>query len=143
MTITTSGGFKFSSNLPNVRKELQKVYVRNLQSAVTHWHSALLKVMSGRRTGKVRRVPGTIAATYTSSNANTNPPEPPAVRLGILRASYMTSVDPKALSAYLGTDLDYGVYLERGTKFMIKRPAIEPAFERAKDKIIQSMVRGV
>ena len=78
------------------------------------------------------------------------PGEPPAVDTGILRASVMSEVKIKGSEitgkvgpdiehikekTEAGTDVEYGLYLEVGTKNMQPRPFLRPALRRMKNKI--------
>lgn len=53
-------------------------------------------------------------------------------RSGRLRESVFARPSADGLSAEVGTDLDYGTYLEFGTQRMAPRPWLHPAFESAK-----------
>lgn len=80
------------------------------------------------------------------------PGEPPAIDLGILRASIMNevelsgkSVDGRvgtdaehiAANAPVGTDVNYGLYLETGTSKMAPRPFLVPALRRTRKKVVK------
>jgi Bacteriophage protein of unknown function (DUF646). len=129
---------EFVSRLPQVKSAIRHQLVRNLEAAIRVWHGSLVRQMAGQRTGRVYRVPGT-RARYTASA----PGESPAVRTGVLRASYRTEVSRTALEAYLGSDLDYSLWLERGTPNMEPRPALQPALRAQRERIAAEMSRGV
>ncbi len=63
------------------------------------------------------------------------PGEAPALDLGGLVDSIFDEISENGLAAEVGTDLDYGTYLEFGTRKMAARPWLQPAFERNKEKI--------
>lgn len=132
---------QFKSYISDFQPKLRDHYVRNLTEAALIWERAIKKRLgnSPPRSGKVYRIPGTKNVRYTASKAG----ESPALALGALRASYSSEVSREALSTYLGTELDYGLHLERGTKHMEPRPAIQPALDDAKDQIIAAMTRGL
>jgi len=78
------------------------------------------------------------------------PGEPPAVDMGVLRASIMSDVSVKgkevtgkvgpdiehiAAKTEAGTDVEYGLYLEVGTSKMQPRPFLRPALKRQQKNI--------
>ena len=80
------------------------------------------------------------------------PGKPPAIDTGILRASIMSEVDligtnvigrvgPDvehiAEKAEVGTDVNYGLYLEMGTSNMQPRPFLRPAIHRTRRKVVK------
>lgn len=80
------------------------------------------------------------------------PGEPPAIDTGILRASIMNEVELKGISvegkvgpdieliaakAPVGTNVEYGYYLEIGTSKMEPRPFLRPAIKRTKSKVVK------
>jgi hypothetical protein len=91
-----------------------------------------LETLSGNRTGRTYRVPGSIR-TYTASA----PGEPPAQRLGELRQSVSTEVkvSKDEVKGRVGTGKDYGLMLELGTKNMAARPWLLPSFQRSEDEL--------
>ncbi len=70
-------------------------------------------------------------SSYTSSA----PGEPPATQTGTLIRSMTSEVEK--LVGRVGTNLKYGLYLEIGTKNIVPRPYLRPAFEKKKDKIAE------
>ncbi len=80
------------------------------------------------------------------------PGQPPAVQIGTLMSSIMnevelsgTSVEGRvgpdiqyiAAEAAVGTDVNYGLYLEMGTSKMAPRPFLRPALRRTKRKVVK------
>jgi HK97 gp10 family phage protein len=78
------------------------------------------------------------------------PGQPPAIDTGTLRASIMNDVSVKAgnvtgrvgvdedyiaAKAPVGTDVNYGLYLEVGTSRMSPRPYLRPALKRTRRKV--------
>jgi len=78
------------------------------------------------------------------------PYQPPAVDTGVLRASIMSDVSIAGLNiigrvgpdvehiaakAPVGTDVEYGLYLEVGTSKMKPRPFLRPALIRTRRKV--------
>lgn len=79
------------------------------------------------------------------------PWKPPAIDIGILRASIMSEVEVSGLSingrvgpdiekiaakAPVGTDVNYGLYLEIGTSKMEPRPYLRPGLRRTRRKVV-------
>lgn len=80
------------------------------------------------------------------------PGKPPAVDIGTLRASTMSEVESVgtnvigrvgpdveyiAEKAEVGTDVNYGLYLEMGTGRMQPRPFLRPAIIRTRRKVVK------
>jgi hypothetical protein len=131
---------RFVTRLPEVNDTIKKELISRLFAATLVWRGAVVRKMQGPKSGKFYRVP-TTGVMYQASA----PGESPAIREGLLRVSYGTDVDKEELIGFMGTDLDYGLYLERGTVHMEPRPVIEPAFMDVKDQITDLMkgpIRG-
>lgn len=142
-----SSGVVFVSNLPEVRGGLKDLYRKNLTKGILIWERSLKQALTGRRTGRAYKVSKTGKPHIASA-----PGEAPAVQFGALRASYYNEVSVEALSAlnaYLGSELDYALWLERGTSNadgtvkMAPRPALEPSFLKVADEIRAAMTEGV
>lgn len=137
---------QFVSYLPKFRETLRATYTRNLTEAGLIWDREMKRTLSNRasRTGATYRIPGT-KVRYTASAPN----EAPALVTGALRASYYSEVDRNALSVFLGSELTKALWLERGTRAedgswrIAPRPALQPSFDNARDKIIQALTRGI
>lgn len=97
-----------------------------------------IKTLSGDRTGRIYRVPGT-QVTYTASA----PGEPPAVQTGQLRNSIATNVytEGRSIKGEVGTELMKGLHLEKGTKNMAPRPFLEPSFDSSLDEVKEILSR--
>lgn len=63
------------------------------------------------------------------------PGEPPRKQRGRLRASVARSVDRKALTARVGTNIAYGRYLELGTRWIAPRPWLRRALAESRAEI--------
>ena len=59
--------------------------------------------------------------------------EAPAIQTGKLRSS-LAKEKPRPLVRRIGTNLPYGKHLEFGTKNMVARPYLRPAFEKKKKR---------
>lgn len=122
----------YKSNRDRIMREIRRGAYRNVQAAVNVWHSALMDLMRGTRSGRVYFVPGT-RQPYTASA----PGEPPAIRTGELRSSYRPVAEENRRGAVgrLGTPLPRGLWLELGTRRMAPRPHLRPAGETALPRI--------
>ena len=63
--------------------------------------------------------------------------EPPKSDTGRLVSSIDATIDSDGLGATVGTNLDYGLFLEVGTSKMRARPWLTPAFELMRPSIIK------
>lgn len=96
----------------HVLKTLNDMIVQRMQKACIHLKNEVNKTLSGDRTGRTYKVPGTKHKYYTASA----PGEPPAVATGRLRKSIKYKVEGsfKQCTGYVGTDVKYASILERG-----------------------------
>jgi HK97 gp10 family phage protein len=80
------------------------------------------------------------------------PGEPPAIDTGTLRASIMNEVEKSGMNvtgkvgpdiekiaakAPVGTNVEYGFYLELGTSKMEPRPFLRPALRRTRKQVVK------
>ena len=109
-----------------------------LQQSLQVARNETLKTLSGNRSGKTYKVPGT-NRTYTASS----PGEPPAQRLGQLRQSVKTEIDKRFgyMFGKVGTMLAYGRHLEFGTSKMKPRPWLRVSLENAEPAIRKILYR--
>lgn len=127
----------FQSFEAQVLAKIDEGLGRNIDSALAIWHGSLMQVLAGMRTGRVGRVPGS-SVTYVMSKVG----EAPAIRTGKLRANYDTrNVSPTV--GQLGSTLVYALHLERGTRNMRPRPAIQPSFHRARAEIEEALKQRI
>ncbi len=119
-------------NTDKVIKAIEENAAKRMAKAVDAVRNTTLETLSGSRTGRKYKVPGT-QKIYTASA----PGEPPAQATGRLRQSVKTSVrsEGKKIIGEVGTDLDYGKELEHGTSKVAPRPWLHPSFEKARNKI--------
>ncbi len=123
---------KLESNLAEVVAKMGDIAQKRMEEAVNKVRNTTLQTLSGPRTGRIYTIPGT-HKKYTASS----PGEPPAQRLGELRQSVSTLVVGRGaeLTGAVGTDKDYGMMLEYGTKSIAPRPWLRPSFEKAEAAI--------
>lgn len=103
---------KLTLHTEQVLKWLDDLATKRMTAACLHMQGAVQKTLTGQRSGRVYRVPGTKHKTYTSSA----PGEPPASATGRLRKSIKYKVEGgfRELQGIVGTDVEYAAILERG-----------------------------
>lgn len=95
--------------------------------------SAIIDALRGKLASAVQA-----GAFLIENQAKINSP----VRTGTLRRSIHTDIvqaDPDRVVAHIGPGVDYGVYVELGTRKMHARPYLRPAFESEKGNAIQEV----
>jgi HK97 gp10 family phage protein len=123
---------KIVSRIPEAKAKIKSEAFARMVKAVNTVRNETLETLSGSRSGRIYRVPGTMK-TYTASS----PGEPPAVATGQLRQSVRTQVDNSSsmVIGYVGSTLIYAPCLEFGTKKMSPRPWLKPSFEKSEPKL--------
>ncbi len=111
---------------------LEHTASKRMVEAVNVVRNQTLETLSGSRSGKTTRVPGT-KKTYTASA----PGQPPAIATSSLFKSVKTSVESegKTMIGKVGSDVKHARPLEFGTKNMSARPWLRISFEKALPKI--------
>lgn len=101
---------------------------RDLEQRVIRGESAAKRLLSTPGTGRVY-----VKRNPTRVHRASAPGQPPAIDLGHLRASvgHHIGVDELGMFGDWGTDLDYGLYLEAGTRHMAPRPWLRPSLPAA------------
>ena len=120
------------SHIEKVAREIDKAAEARVFEAVNLVRHRVLEKLSGTRSGRRYRVPGT-TQWYTASA----PGEAPAVATGALRQSIQVQVVRRddGIVGAVGSRLDTSVYLETGTRTMAPRPFLGPAFEESRPEI--------
>jgi len=115
-----------------VVKSLENAASKRMAEAVNAVRNQTLETLSGSRSGRTYRVPGT-RRTYTASA----PGQPPAVATAELRQSISTSVggEGRTVIGHVGTDKIQGKMTEFGTRNMKPRPWLRISFEEALGKV--------
>lgn len=121
---------RFVSYKDRVDRAVQDELAERLKLATILWVGQIRREMTGTKSGRWYFIPGTKVKYQASSEIET-----PAVRTGVLRASYGSDVDKARLIGYAGSDLDYSLWLERGTRRMSPRPVIEKALRKIADEV--------
>jgi hypothetical protein len=121
-----------TSNLSEVIGKLDDTIRDRMQEAVNEVRNKTLETLSGPRTGRVYKVPGT-NTYYTASS----PGEAPASATGQLRQSIRTEIEGEGEKTVgmVGTDMEKGPMLEYGTKNMAARPWLRRSFEESEGKV--------
>lgn len=125
-------------NTHNILPKLESVATQRMYAAANEVRNEVLETLSGNRTGRTYRVPGT-QVTYTASA----PGEPPAVQTGQLRNSVTAVVETegKSVKGIVGTELMKGLWLEKGTRKMAPRPWLEPSFDKSLERVKEILSR--
>lgn len=124
-----------------------KVLTLATKANVGAMHKAALVVESDVKTHFAKAGTGHRYGKHVASR----PGRPPAIDTGILRASMMSDVQKQGLGIigrvgpdieYIaakspGPGVEYGFYLEVGTKNMQPRPFLRPALVRCRKKVIR------
>lgn len=122
---------QFAENLAAIVAHLELEAKRKVLMARNELRNEWLSVLSGSRSGRTYRIPGT-RRTYTASA----PGEAPAVRFGDLRRSIKITEpvkDGNDIKCYVGSDLIKALHLELGTRKMRPRPHFRVAVENSAD----------
>lgn len=129
---------EFTERFGEVAKKIAKTSEDRMLEAVFEVRNTVLETLSGTRTGRVYRVPGTMKE-YTASS----PGQPPAVQLGDLKKSVKGGVEKegKDVVGFVGSELPKASMLEYGTSRMAARPWLRLSFEKSLDKVKEIMVR--
>lgn len=119
-------------NTREVMHSIEQTASKRMLEAVQAVRTQTLETLSGNRSGRTYRVPGT-SRYYTASA----PGQPPAQATGQLRQSVKTAIEGEGrkIIGMVGTDLPYGKMLEFGTRKMAARPWLRPSWEKSLDKI--------
>jgi len=128
----------FVSHIAEVTKGIEKVARERMELAVEEVRGEVLERLSGSRSGRTYKVPGT-QRTYTASA----PGEAPAVATAELRQSISAEVEVegKDVIGRVGTDKIQGKMTEFGTWNMEPRPWLRPSFEKMQDKVKEIFIR--
>lgn len=128
----------FTSHIEEVTAEIGKTARERMEQAVNEVRNQVLETLSGGRSGRTYKVPGT-NKTYTASA----PGEPPAQRLGELRQSISSQVqgEGKQVIGMVGSNKIYAPMLEFGTRKMAPRPWLRPTFEKMQKRVEEIFIR--
>jgi len=133
---------KFESHITEAIQKIQAESLERMEKAVITVRDHTATKLTGQRTGRIYKVPGT-QRTYTASS----PGEPPAIRLGDLKDSVKWTIETqgKEIIGKVGTDKEYGARLEfgyhdtdsKGRRYnMAARPWLQKSFDETKDEVI-------
>lgn len=123
----------FVSFLPAVTVALKVASEKALYAAANEGRTQTLKNLTGARKGITYKVPGT-NVTYTASA----PGEYPASATGRLRSSVRVAV--KGDEGYIGTDVEYGLCLEKKSSSKGGREWLRPSLEQARPAMLKKIM---
>ena len=115
-------------NTKEVEDKIKKAKEERLREIGRYMVSQLEQALEGEGSGRIYRIPGT--DVYYQASA---PGEFPAERTSQLRFSNFFVIDGDIVN--IGTPLDYGLHLEKGTVNMSPRPWLSPVFSANVDVI--------
>ena len=127
---------EFSSNMEQVKTQINNLCVERVTSATIHLQNQVKKNLTGSRSGKQYKIPHT-SRKYTASK----PGEAPAVRTGDLLNSikYNVKRSQSEVLGAVGSDLQKAIWLETGTSNMEARPFLLKAFEKERRELKRMM----
>ena len=124
----SSAEVELKINTSEVEDKIEKAKEERLREIGKFMVSQLEQALEGEGSGRTYRIPGT--NIYYQASA---PGEFPAERTGQLRNSNFFVIDSDIVN--IGTPLDYGLHLEKGTVNMSPRPWLSPVFSANVDVI--------
>lgn len=126
-TVKIEGAAEFARVLhnANVAAEVAKVIGRYAQTIRSDAINSMRRSTPG---GHLYRIKG--KRKKAIEHRASAPGQPPAVQSGRLWNSITVAAMDSGLSAEVGPTVNYGAYLEKGTKNMDPRPFMQPAFDR-------------
>ena len=114
------------------RVSLASLSVWNHAKGLINVEGTAVRAKAVRRGGKVVHRKGSLI-----HGANPSAPgDPPRKQTGRLLGSVAWEVDPETLTGRVGTNLDYGRWLELGTRKMAARPWLRRALGEMKSSIL-------
>jgi len=128
----------FTEDFAKVMQKVDSTSKARMNEAVMEVRDKTIETLSGPRTGRTYRVPGT-HQTYTASA----PGEPPAVATARLRQSIKGGVEGegKKILGFVGSDVPYSAMLEFGSSKVAARPWLRRSFEESEAKVREIFAR--
>jgi HK97 gp10 family phage protein len=123
----------FENHITEVITMIDSEMGKRMSEAVNAVHDETLNTLSGSRSGRIYKVPGTKNVRYQASA----PGEPPASATGNLRQTLKRIIEGigREIIGYVGSDREYAPFLEFGTRKMKPRPWLRISFERSSGKV--------
>ena len=101
---------------------------------------AVKKIMQGPKSGRIyERTKGRNLSTTHQASA---PGQPPATDTGVLASSIYVKKTGR-LSGQVGTDKEYGFWLEYGTRSIEPRPWLAPSLDENRDWILDKFRKAL
>ena len=133
--VTIKGQSNLRKKLGRLADDVNKPIRQAMALGALQIQTDAVRSLKGPRSGAVRPTGGRSSA----------PGEPPKWDTGRLAGSIFAEVRDKGrdrVEAVVGTDLDYGKFLELGTKKLSPRPWLFPALERNKDRFVRRVMKA-
>lgn len=128
------------TKLPGLRAAMLSIAERQVAVKAQQLRNTIVEELSKPGTGKtyrstqrwVKKQNALVTRRRAKAHTASAPGEAPAVDTGRLRQSIVANkLDPGHWQ--VGTNVEYALHLEYGTRKMSARPFMRPAFERVKD----------
>lgn len=137
VSISFTGVKKAIDALKRAEKELEQPIMDTLKGGAQLIRGEAIKsIQTGAKTGRVYK-----KYNPTRTHRASAPGEAPASDTGNLVSNIM--VEDKQDSVEVQSRADYSKYLEYGTSKMEARPFLFPAYEKSREKIMQSVFRKI
>lgn len=121
-------------------KELEEQLARNVERAALHLVNSI-KINLNESGDPYKASSGPSGVHYKNENPS-QPGEYPHKMLGDLQRSITYEMEEDKLSAKVGTNIDYGAWLEFGTSKMAARPYLRPTLIQEQDAIKNIITTG-
>jgi hypothetical protein len=122
------GEAKLAEAFSNLDDSAQKMFVVGLKTWAIRVHEEAVRGMQKISMGREYK-------RGSHTHIASRPGDPPNIDTGRLVSSVKFKVDDRALSAAVGSDVDYSVGLEFGTARVEPRPWLRPAIEKVRHEI--------
>jgi len=129
---------KLNLKTEELNRALDQNAPKRMLEAVNELRNEVLKTLSGSRSGRVYRVPGT-KRTYVASA----PGQAPATASSGLRQSVKSEVEGRGTSVIgkVKAEAAHALPLEFGTRRVKARPFMKPSFDKSLDAIRSILTR--
>lgn len=140
--VTILGKDRLTKTLERIPREIREpIRAALIANAMNVHGAAVASIMNGPATGKIYKRGGRV--NPRSIHQASAPGEAPMSDSGHL-ASFLRWIEgADGLSTEVGTDDDYGAFLEFGTSEMEARPWLVPAFESVRPQMVARLIKAV
>lgn len=130
--------------LPRLQRRLKAIGTEGVDEVARAIAVSALDVQSQAQRSIQRGArSGVIVTRGGTAHQRSAPGEFPKTDTGRLVSQISHEIDTDRLGASVGTNIEYGPYLEFGTRTMAARPWLQPTFERLKGKIRDRIAKAM